>query len=250
MIYFNKKINYLNKDPIVLFKVDDFFDYNFYLDIKKLFNQICSEELSLTTNFGKKSIRASQSRFDTENQIRIFAQLNKALFDKEFFYFFVKEFFLKNVFTQKNILKKIKYSRYPIIDDRKKSLLDFLYSKISIEYNFSYIKNKGGIVPHVDAQRKYLSLMLYFPDDNEEDIEYGTSFWKSNIPNFSNTHILETAKINEFKMNSKPLFKSQFVPNCLYGFLRNDFSWHTVEPLDVSTNYVRKSLNINFLYNN
>jgi hypothetical protein len=250
MIYFNKKIVYLNKDPIVLFKVDNFFDYNFYLDIKKLFTQINFEELSLTTNFGKKSIQASQSSFDKETQQRIFSQLNKVLYDKQFFYFFVKEFFFKNLFTQKSILKKIRYSRYPVIDDKKKSLLDFLYSKISIEYNFSYIKNKGSILPHVDAQRKYLSLMLYFPDDDEKDIEYGTTFWKSNIPNFSNTHIQDIAKINDFKLKSKPLLKSQFVPNCLYGFLRNNFSWHTVEPLNVSSRYIRKSLNINFLYNN
>ena len=49
--------------------------------------------------------------------------------------------------------------------------------------------------------------MLYFPDDDEKDIEYGTTFWKSNIPNFSNTHIQDIAKINDFKLKSKPLLK-------------------------------------------
>ena len=58
--------------------------------------------------------------------------------------------------------------RYPIKDNYNNSLLDFLYSKISVKYSFSYIKNKGGIVPHVDSQRKYLSLMLYFPDDEKK----------------------------------------------------------------------------------
>ena len=92
--------------------------------------------------------------------------------------------------------------------------------------------------------------MLYFPDDDEKEIEYGTTFWKANVPNFSNTHMLDAAKIYEFKSKNKQLFKSQFVPNCLYGFLRNDFSWHTVEPIDISANYIRKSLNINLIYNN
>jgi len=33
-------------------------------------------------------------------------------------------------------------------------------------------------------------------------------------------------------------------------FLRNDFSWHSVEPVDVAPNYIRKSLNISFIYKN
>jgi hypothetical protein len=32
------------------------------------------------------------------------------------------------------------------------------------------------IAPHTDGQRKYLSLMLYFPDDEIKEKEYGTSF--------------------------------------------------------------------------
>ena len=124
----------------------------------------------------------------------------------------------------------------------------FLLSKILVNYQFSYIKNNGGIVPHVDAQRKYLSLLLYFPDDEDKEIDYGTTFWESNIPNFTNTHIQDKEKIREFKTKSKQIYKTQFISNCLYGFLRNDFSWHTVEPINIDTNYIRKSININFNY--
>ena len=53
-----------------------------------------------------------------------------------------------------------------------------------------------------------------------------------------------------FPFNNEILFKSPFVPNCIYGFLRNDFSWHSVEPVDVAPNYIRKSLNISFIYKN
>ena len=85
MTYFNKKIILLNKDPITIFKINDFFDYNFYLDIKKLFNKISFEELSLTNNFGMKIIDSSQSSFDNENHQNIFIRLNKVLLSKEFF---------------------------------------------------------------------------------------------------------------------------------------------------------------------
>jgi len=250
MSSFNKEIVEITDDPFRIFSIGNFFDYNFYLDIKKLFDNLESKELNLTKNFGKTSIRSDQANFDNNKENQIFSKLNKIIFSDDFFYFFVKNSYIKNAMSQSNILRKIKYLRYPILENSKVSLLDFLFSKISVSYSFSYIKNNGGIVPHVDSERKYLSLLLYFPDDIEKEIEYGTTFWSSKSPNFSNTHIQDVAKISEFKNKSKVFFKSPFVANCLYGFNRNDFSWHTVEPMDVNPNYVRKSLNINLIYQN
>lgn len=250
MVYFNKELVQIKKEPIFIFKIDNFFDLDFYLDIKKIFHKIDPEKLSLTDSFGKKAIYASELSYEDENQRKIFEKLNKVFYSKDFFNFFIKKIFLTNFKTQTNILRKIKYLRYPITNSKKKSLLDFLFSKISVTYSFSYIKNNGGIVPHVDSQRKYLSLMLYFPDDEKKEIEYGTTYWESNIPNCTNTHIKDREKIREFKSKSKQLYKTQFIPNCLYGFLRNDFSWHTVEPINIDKNYIRKSININFFYNN
>lgn len=247
---FSKEIVEIAKDPFRIFSIDNFFDYNFYLDIKKLFDKLNPKEPSLTKNFGKTSIRSDQASFDDDNENQIFSKLNKIIFSDEFFYFFVKNSYIKNIMSQSNILRKIRYLRYPISENSKVSLFDFLFSKISVSYQFSYIKNNGGLVPHVDSQRKYLSLLLYFPDDIEKEIEYGTTFWSSKRPNISNTHINDVAQVNEFKNDSKVLFKSPFVANRLYGFNRNDFSWHTVEPLDVNRNYVRKSLNINLVYKN
>ena len=51
--------------------------------------------------------------------------------------------------------------------------------------------NGGEIVPHTDSGEKLLSLMLYFPDYENDKSEkkfweknYGTQFWKSNKQNF------------------------------------------------------------------
>ena len=247
---FSKEIVKITEYPFRIFNINNFFDYNFYLDIKKLFQKLDPKEVNLTKNFGKTFISSYQAKFDNDKENQIFSKLNKIIFSDEFFYFFVKYSYIKNAMSHSDTLKKIKYLRYPISENSKVPLLDFLFSKISVSYNFSYIKNNGGIVPHVDSQRKYLTLLLYFPDDTEKEIEYGTKFWSSKSPNFSNTHIQDVAKINDFKNNSKVLFNSPFVANCLYGFMRNNYSWHTVEPTDVNPNYVRKSLNINFLYLN
>ena len=63
--------------------------------------------------------------------------------------------------------------------------------------------------------------------------------------NFKNYH---QEKINSdlFKKNSKELFKTSFKSNNLYGFIKNENSWHSVESVNVSENYIRKSVNINF----
>ena len=247
---FNKKITILNKKPTLIFKIDNFFEPEFYSEIKDFFKDINPDDLNLKVNFGKKTIYAKDLIFDNENKKKILERLNKVILSKDFFNFFVKEIFFKNVNTQSNILKKIKYLRYPVVDNKKKSFLDLFFSKISVSYAFSYIKNNGGIAPHVDSIRKYLSLMLYFPEDENKENEYGTTFWESDIKSFTNTHISDKKQIAEFKMKNKQLFKTSFNSNCLYGFLRNDTSWHTVEPQNISENYIRKSININFNYVN
>ena len=65
--------------------------------------------------------------------------------------------------------------------------------------------------------------MLYFPDDDEKDIEYGTTFWNSDIPNSSNERLKDDIKYSEFKKQNKVLFKTPFVSNCLYGLLEMIF---------------------------
>ena len=253
---FNTQITYIKNEPVYIYKIDNFFDENFYNDIKKYFPKptkdagIDNDKFDINDNFGKRSINANQLIYESQNQEKVLSELDKIIFSKEFFNFFVKKTYFINIFNQGNFLRKAKYLRYPITDNGNSSFFDLFFSKISIGYNYSFIKNEGGIVPHVDSQRKYLSLMLYFPDEFEKEVEYGTTFWKSKIPNFLNNHIKNAEELKNFKKESSILYRTPFVSNCLYVFLRNDFSWHTVEPLNVSKEYIRKSININFFYNN
>lgn len=250
MINLDSKIVPIKQKPFFIFKVDNFFEDSFYLDIKKLFYNIDKKELNLTKNFGRKYIASTDKVYNDDENRKIFRKLDEVLLGKNFFNFFVKKLFLKNVLNQNNYLRKIRYLRYPIMGKNSNSLLDNFFSKIEVDYSFSYIMNRGGIAPHVDAQRRYISLILYFPDNenNIKESEYGTTFWINDKKNFKNEYVIED--IEKFRKENKILVKSPFVSNCLYGFLRNDFSWHTVEPIDVHPNYIRKSLNISFIYTN
>ena len=178
--------------------------------------------------------------------------MSKSFFD--FFYFKLYFNFLKSrVRYPKHIIKLLRIPKR--VENLKKtsSLYNWsIYNKVKTEIQYSYIMNGGEIVPHTDSGEKLLSLMLYFPDYENDKSEkkfweknYGTQFWKSNKQNFLNKHQIKNNSII-FKKNSVKLFKTEFKSNNLYGFIKNENSWHSVEPINVNENYVRKSVNINF----
>ena len=184
---FNKKIDILEKKDYFIFKIDNFLEKDLFLSINKNFPNIDHNQ-NIFDDFKRCSFTQDKVNFENENQKNIINQFNDLVQSKEFFNFFIQKIFFKAATSQSNFLRMIKYLRYPIKNNNLNSFTDYLFSKIDVQYMFSFIKNKGGINPHVDAQRKYLSLMLYFPDGTK-DIEYGTTFWHSKIQNHSNTHI-------------------------------------------------------------
>jgi hypothetical protein len=104
--------------------------------------------------------------------------------------------------------------------------------------------NNSKITPHTDQRSKLLSLMLYFPDKNLNDIQInalGTKFYNIPINNINNNIILDENSVVDYKYLSLP-FKSKN----LYGFIRSEKSWHAVEKIrNYDSEFVRKSININ-----
>ena len=64
MTFFNKKILSIKKNPITIFKIDDFFDLEFYSDIKKLFSNINPKNIDLAKSLGKVHFNSNQLVFD------------------------------------------------------------------------------------------------------------------------------------------------------------------------------------------
>jgi len=241
---FNTKIDFISKKKNI-FKIDNFLDDKIISQIYKSFPEISKNQLRLDKNFGKYGISSNQTKDDDGLQ-----GFKNIIFSKSFFNFFTKKFYFNIAFYQNNLLRKLKYLRKATVYSEKNYLPDFLFSKLRVSYQLSFIKNMGGIKPHVDSQTKYLSLMLYFPDKKYNDYEYGTTFWDSNIQSHSGAHIEDGNELINFKKNSKILYKTPFVSNVLWGFIRNNQSWHSVEPINVSDEYIRKSININFFIEN
>ena len=96
-----------------------------------------------------------------------------------------KFLYLKILLANSYNLKRLaKYLRFPIFN-KEKNWYDFLFSKIRVTSEFSYMGNKSKIVPHVDSIMKLCSILVYFPslkNDHENYLlerNYGTFFWES-----------------------------------------------------------------------
>ena len=147
-----------------------------------------------------------------------------------------------------HIIKLLKYPK--IVKDINKNSLFYIitpFNNIKVEIQYSYILNGGKIVPHTDSGEKLLSLMLYFPLKNydyEKQKKLGTTFWTSSFKNFDNYHQYNDKNLKDIKL----FHKTQFKPNILYGFVKNQDSWHSVEQVNISESFVRRSININFYF--
>ena len=125
-----------------------------------------------------------------------------------------------------------------------------LFNDISVGIQISYIFNGGKIVPHTDSISKLLSILYYFPDNtvsNEED--FGTVLYNTEKKNFNNEHLDNERDELEFKKSSKIIYKTKFNDkNIVYGFIKNDRSWHAVDKISTKEDYCRKSININLSF--
>ena len=259
-------ILFIKKKPFYIFEVNNFLDQKLYngllnINFPKFVKNMSNDSLINFKN-GKFGFHSDSDIYSNLIKTNIYAQnFHNLVFSKKFFYFFYTNLYFQFLLSRKNSFKHLlKLMRPPkIVEDLDKSKLSYyidFFTKVRIDIQYSFIENGGRIVPHTDSGEKLLSLMLYLPDYENEDSQlreiessYGTIFWESKKKNFNNMHqegISEQAFVKN--KNNKILYKSKFVGNKLIGFIKNSYSWHSVEPVNVLNNYIRKSININFYF--
>lgn len=254
----NKKtiINFIQKKPYFIFEIKNFLSDNEYEEIFKNFPTINKDNISEILTQNKKYAFNSRSNFYKKKiyENSTMQKIHEIIFSKEFSYFFYKrlfkEIFLSRFNNVKNIIKILRFKRFHNNKQiTKKNFFEkIIFSDIVPDIEYSYMMNGAKLVPHTDSRQKLISLMLYFPDDNlteEQKFSLGTSFYLSKNKNIKNKHLLNSKEEIDFKKNNKIGITLPFCGKNLYGFIRNDLSWHTVEPFFVNENFIRKSININ-----
>tara|TARA_Y100000588_G_C14175420_1_gene891118 strand:+ start:427 stop:1206 length:780 start_codon:yes stop_codon:yes gene_type:complete len=250
----NSKLKFHPNQKFCIFSANDFLNKDFYNNVDKTFPKF--------TEFFEKQKKLGKKQFIVQEEYEIFQNFlensvtHKKLYDflhsKYFFNLIKNKLYAKFFLSQSNLLRKIRYFRpYKLISKNdKKSIFDIFFSKVRINIIYMYMIDQAYLGPHSDSQRKLCSLMIYFPEKNNlEDREIGTQFWDSKIRNSSNIRIDEK-NLSIFLSKSKKILKEPFEKNKLVGFIRNDYSWHSVEKVNLPDNYLRKMIIINFLYEN
>ena len=245
------KIKFLQKKPFYIFVIENFlddfeyqlFDKNFPKEVGKKIKPVIGnkrhlnhrDELFKSLNEKKKvSIEILEKKFNEKFCTDLIKKLKKELFisrlgNLRYLYSILRKPKIVNKQTKKNLLQKIFYS----------------YFERVFEFSFMY---KGSFIsPHTDKKSKLLSLMLYFPSKNLENLDIGTTFYNSKIKNFNNKHLSPTTKENQsfFEKNFNETITFPFSKKNLYCFIKSDLSWHAVKELDIPEGEVRRSININ-----
>ena len=248
--------NYVNK-PFCIFEKKNFLEESLYNQLRDAFP---SEDLFPGIHSNGKKI------FLNNRHLEFYKFIKKNIWGDFYDYFNKKEaclrlinlirdelnnienrkkkkdfFFIKNY--QNNLYQKI----------IKKILQSFNTNSIRLGFEFSVIKKNCFIPPHCDTENKLLSLMVYFPPKEEDNLfenykNIGTNFYKISSAVSKNFDVWESEYLDHkssksFFENYELFYQSKFEKNKLTGFIKNDKSWHDVK--EFNDNLIRKSLNIN-----
>ncbi|MDA7447626.1 hypothetical protein N8786_04280 [Candidatus Pelagibacter ubique] len=246
----NYKFQFLAKDQFYLFKIENFLDEDSFNFINKHFYKFSEKDLKQT--FLKYSVNSTEESYkkNIKNDNHL-SDIHKIFTSKEFSYFFLKKLYfkiLKSRLGDNHFLRMFKIQKF---NESSKSRI---ISNLETRVEYSFLVNGAVVNPHTDAIKKMISLMLYFPDDNanitlDEQKKFGTQFWNSKKENFRNEHIQNKKDISSFKNENKIAYTAPFEKFHLYGFIKNKYSWHSVDKIEAPSNYTRRSININIFFN-
>ena len=140
------------------------------------------------------------------------------------------------------------------VNKKSENFLDkIIYNDILTTTELSFMYNGAESFPHTDGLKKILSLMLYFPDEDLSDDEItslGTTFYNSsefNLTGYGKNDIQTHGDSKNFKNRNFNKTTFPFKKCNLYGFIKSHKSWHSVEPINIRKDFIRRSININLL---
>jgi len=266
-----KKLNikFFEKTNCYGFEIEDFLsDEQYYALLKNIpdisLNEIKNSNLQIDNKDSQDQLRhyiseVNHAKYDEVlSKNLILSEFVKTIKGPELTNKIMQEFFFKilksRIFDMRSFLKILLRKNRSVVS-KSNSLIDkLLYNDIVSTVEFAYMANGAQSFPHTDGLKKILSLLLYFPDEDvseEVNKDLGTAFYSSNefaltaedVKNKTST--LE--KVKKFKERNKIACTFPFKKKSMFGFIKSHKSWHSVEPIKVHDNFIRKNININLL---
>lgn len=126
----------------------------------------------------------------------------------------------------------------------RQSVVPLVDMPVTFGYEFSLLRQGAHLEPHTDSPAKLVSLLLYFPSDDWRP-EFGgtTDFYRPKNPKHAHNWMNRNLGFDDVDL----IFRSEFRPNRLCGFVKSANSLHGVAPLECGPDHVRLSFNFNVL---
>ncbi len=252
------QIEFLQKKPFYIFKIENFLSDLEYQELERNFPSNENTTKISDQNQGNKqafdnrdetykdlnekkniTIKLLEEKFNNRFFIDLFKRLRKEIF-------FSRLVNLTNFSNLKNLYSIIR--RVKIVDkgEKKNFFERIFYSHFQRVFEFSYMNKGSFLLPHTDQKSKLISLMLYFPTKNLENLDIGTTFYKSRLKNFTNKKFPLFQKENNSSLEEdfEETITFPFKKKDLYCFIKSDVSWHAVKKLEIPENETRKSINV------
>ena len=242
---------FLQKKPFFIFEIQDFLTDFEYEVLNKNFPDPTNQNLTIS-KVNKNSFYSYDSFYkDLKDNNNKCIELLEEKFNEVFFLKLSKklqkELFISRMSKISNIFSLLRKFKITKKHENKNFFQKLFYSYFRYTFGFSYMFKDSYIPPHNDSPSKLISLMLYFPSKELENLDIGTTFYKSNFKNFKNVQpdFFQDENLSFFKKNFKETITLPFKKKNLYCFIKSDLSWHSVKKLDIPDNQTRKSININ-----
>lgn len=232
------EIEFLQKKPFYIFKIENFLDDSEYQTLEENFptegiDKIAPlvgnkrsfdvrDELYKSLSKDKNlTIEILEKKFNDKFCIDLLKKLRKEVFISRFVN-------LTNLTNLKYLYSLIRKPKLVTKECKKNFIQKILYSHFQRFIEFSYMYKESFFHPHTDQKSKLMSLMLYFPSKNLENLSIGTTFYNSKMKNFynKNTALFDEENNSIFKENLEETITLPFKKKNLYCFIKSDLSWH------------------------
>jgi len=238
----SRRLNEIRTDPFCFFKIDDYLPEDLYGDLRESFPDGSTYS---SDDSGKLGFRSSVESNDFDE----FCEQHPAW--KRLLAFFRSDAFVLDagrLLAPAVVNARGWRGRRPWLNcsnvENPSSRLRYMFEEpVRTTFQISQLPNGAEVVPHTDAPRKLVSLLLYFRDDDwRDEFGGGTEFYEPIDPERARTW-KPTDRIPFSELKS--IGEVGFARNCLAGFVRSPNSYHGVRPIVCPEGFSRRVLLIN-----
>ncbi len=238
----SKRLENVVTDPFCFFYVDDYLPSDLYQSLLASF----PDESHYTYNQeGKMGFRSSEDPDEVESFAAAHPEWQQLIefFSSDDFVYDARETLAEALVNARGLLGRKPWYNCTRRRVSNNWLRYQLQEPVRTTYQFSLLPRDGAVVPHADAPRKLVSLLLYFRDPDWKDAwGGGTEFY---VP-------LDPAEARRWGPTDRIPFEelktidtTEFRGNRLAGFVRSANSHHGVRPMACPTGMARKALLVN-----